>query len=307
MTQDFYLYLLVPGGGPDNVLGRIMLRGVEQESVAGSLKLDVEFFQEDNARLLPERDASPPRWIDLRGVITTNQAPQYAVGEVGIQLYERPAFRPAAPNTRTRVSWTWKLTPEDVERIEQARSRQLAAPLTLSITASGSIQLRDGVYAFSGDGPLTIATSDWEVLLKSLGYTLGPSNLAIVGGATRESGAWRDAERRLEEARRHLRAGKDYDALGACLGELEGLVTGPYKEASWKALVDGMPDQKAESVAAWFAAFATYLNRVGHHRDRTARSPDGDLQSMPLDHWEAELAVASAHFVLAYAIQLRED
>lgn len=202
MTDDFYLYLQIPGGGPpDNVLGRLMVRSVQQESSARRLKLDVEFFQEDNPRLLGDLETPPPRWIDLRATVTTNQMPNYEVGQIEIQLYERPAFKPAPPNTRTRVSWIWKLTPEDVERIEQARALQPAAPLTLSIKVTGSVQLRDGVYGFSGDsGSLTIATSDWEVLLKSLGYTLGPSHLAVIGGVTRESAAWRDAERRLEEA-----------------------------------------------------------------------------------------------------------
>jgi hypothetical protein len=307
MTDDFYLYLQIQGGGPpDTVLGRLMIRGVQQESAASRLRLDVEFFQEDNARLLPELDVPQPRWIDLRAAIRLNQTPQYKVGEVEIQLYDQPAFKPVPLNARTRVGWIWKLWPEDVERIEQARSLQPASPLILSIEVAGSVQLRDGVYGFAGSsGSLNIATSDWETLLTSMGYTLGPSRLALVGGATRDAAAWHEAERRLEEARRHLRAGRDYEALVACLGELEGVVTGPYTEQSWKEIVDGFPEQKGGSIARWFSGFATYLNRVGHHKDREQRDVQGDLLQMPLDHWEAELAVASAHFVLAYALQLR--
>ena len=60
-------------------------------------------------RLLADRDTPPPRWIDLHATITTNQPPQYKVGDLDIQTYERPAFKPLAPNTRTRVSWMWKL------------------------------------------------------------------------------------------------------------------------------------------------------------------------------------------------------
>ncbi len=308
MTDDFYLYLQDPGsGGPDNILGRMMLRGVQPETGAGRLRLDIEFFQEDNPRLLTGLDDPPPRWIDLRASIHTFQTPQYFVGNLTIDPYERPAFKPALPNHRTRVDWIWVLTPEDVERIEQARALQLAAPITLGIAVSGSVQLREGgVYAFQSSGAsLTIATSDWDTLLKSLGYTLGPSHLGVIVTATRESAAWREAETRLEQARRHLRAGKTYDALDACLCELESVVTAPYTEQSWKALVDAMPEQKGASLARWFSAFATCLNRVGHHRDRTERDAQGDLPLMPLDHWEAELMVSSAHFVLAYVLQLR--
>jgi hypothetical protein len=305
MTDDLYLYLQVPGGTPDLVLGRLMIRGFQPETAAGRLKLDLEFFQEDNSRLLSDVNRPPPRWIDLGATVTTNQAVQYTVGTVEIQLYERPAFKPAAPNTRTRVNWLWKLAPEDVERIEAARAPQPAAPVYLTITVNGSVQLHDGVYGFAGSGSLTIATSEWEALLASLGYTLRPSQLGTVGVATRESSAWHDAERRLEQARRHLRAGHDYDALDSCLSELESLVTQPYADQSWKPLVDGMPDQKSSGITRWLGGFATYLNKVGHHKDRSERSPDGDLQLMPLDHWEAELAVAAAHVVLAYALQLR--
>jgi hypothetical protein len=55
-------------------------------------------------------------------------------------------------------------------------------------------------------------------------------------------------------------------------------------------------------VARLLAAHCTYLNRVGYHRDRD--HPAGsELPPVPLDHWEAEIAVAVSQFWLTFALR----
>jgi hypothetical protein len=46
------------------------------------------------------------------------------------------------------------------------------------------------------------------------------------------------------------------------------------------------------------------LNKIGHHKDRKDRDAMGNLIEMPLNHWEAELALAASQVLLAYAIRL---
>ena len=106
-------------------------------------------------------------------------------------------------------------------------------------------------------------------------------------------------------ARSRLRAGEDYAALTSCLGEFEKLESKPYMAASWIPAISTDPVQKQEGVAGLLAAHCTYLNKIGHHKDRKDRDAMGNLLEMPLNHWEAELALASSQVLLAYAIRLK--
>lgn len=59
--------------------------------------------------------------------------------------------------------------------------------------------------------------------------------------------------------------------------QLEAFVTARYRDVSWKEQLALLPDQKVIGVAGWLAVLGDYLNKVGHHRDREAREPAGDL------------------------------
>jgi hypothetical protein len=152
---------------------------------------------------------------------------------------------------------------------------------------------------------LVIELSQWERLLQNLEYSLPPSHPALAGLPSLDHPSWKDATARLQNARSHHRSGEDYDALRECLSALEAVVHAPYNKESWKQRLTKLPDQKAEGLAELFSGVATYCNRVGHHRDRNARNAAGDLAPMPLDHWEADLMLGAAQFVLTYAIRLR--
>jgi hypothetical protein len=64
--------------------------------------------------------------------------------------------------------------------------------------------------------------------------------------------------------------------------------------------------RRGVGIAALLSGLATYCNKVGHHSDREWRDESGDLQPMPLDQWEADLAVAVSQFALTYALRLRQ-
>ncbi len=87
-----------------------------------------------------------------------------------------------------------------------------------------------------------------------------------------------------------------------CLRQFERIVTAPYSRDSWKGLFD-VPGQKEDGMVAALAGHCTYLNKVGHHRSRQERDQDGGLVEMPVDQWEAELAVGTSQFLLAYALR----
>jgi hypothetical protein len=307
VSTDCYLYLQeTPANSSITCIGRLVLHDMTFDQARTCLQIDVEFFQEDNPRLVAEQ---APRWIELRASIFTNEGSRREVGTIDVPSFERPAFRPTPVNSRTRVSWNWRLTQGDVENIERLRAHAPTAPLYLQIEVNGIVQIPEGVFGVnvSSGAQLKVESSQWETLITALGYTVGPSGLVAISAAGQNAPSWRESGDRLETARKLLRDGEDYAALQACLGEFEKIVSGPYSSANWKSLLAHMPAQKSDSVAAWLGGLCTYLNRVGHHKDRTDRDASGDLPSIPLDHWEAELAVSSAHFLLAYVVRLRSS
>ena len=153
-----------------------------------------------------------------------------------------------------------------------------------------------------GEGDFQIAVSDWEGFITTLGYRLPPTSAALAGLAATVHPSWKAAEERLLQARSHLRKGEGHAALTACLKEFEREVTAPYAEASWEKHFNE-PSQKLDGLKRALAGHCTYLNRVGHHLSRQDRTNAGGPAEMPVDQWEAELAVGASQFWLAYAIR----
>ncbi len=232
---------------------------------------------------------------------------QGSFGRLDIEMGQWPQINPAVQGA---VTWLWRLLPEDIEGIERARSDNPSAPLTFRIDVQGIIQrgFNQGgseAYPATGEGFLEIPLSQWQTLLAQLGFGVAPSAAELAGFGSSVHPSWAKAEEYLKPARVHLLRGDDYEALTDCLSQFERVTTAPYRDASWKELVAGMPEQKANSISELFAAHCSYLNRVGHHRGRTPPVGEKELQQMPLNHWEAELAVATSQFLLAYALRLK--
>ncbi len=250
-------------------------------------------------------------WVQLEVMISTPTMPRRQVGRVHI---DEKGMLPLAPSNGQTGRWIWEVRPEDVELVDQARSNQPSAPLYFHVDISGiakfiddSGQLHDLIAIRSADPQLQVELSHWDRLIRALGYTVPPSQVSVVTRVTLEHPAWANATKQLENARQHLRHGEDYDALRECLSALEGLVSAPYNTESWKSSFTSVQDQKADGLAELLSGFATYCNKVGHHRERENRNDSGDLPVMPLDHWEADLAVAVAQYLLTYAFRLRSN
>lgn len=323
MTTDVNLYLLEPGERhypqPPPPVGLFAVRGIESrgQRVASTsmlcLDIDVEAHVPPTPLSVPDgKDARQLAisWLQLEVTVSTQSSPHSQVGVVHI---EQKDMLPLRSGLTGSASWAWEIRAEDIERVERARSNQTNAPILFHINISGIVKLIDvetrqffDILPIRGSGAqLQVELSQWERLMQTLGYAVPPSQTSLVGVATQEHPSWSDATRRLGNARSHFRAGEDYDALRECLSALEGLVKTPYSASSWKALLGEVPEQKADGLAEMFSGFATFCNKIGHHRDRTSRDSLGDFPVMPLDHWEADIAVAVGQFIITYATRLR--
>ncbi len=245
------------------------------------------------------------RWVGLRAEISSQKIEPRMYGRVFLDPHER-SHQPGMPQFEIpgrEIEWNWFLLPEDLERIERDRSDAKGSPLNVKVTADGVIQTDSGMYMVRGEGNLEIALSDWESYLKMLGYNLPPSAAELAGLAAVDHPTWKEAAERLAPARVQVRAGEGRVAMMSCLREFERVVTAPYNRDSWKGRY-AVPDQKEDGLVAMLAGHCTYLNKVGYHRSRQDRDPQGGLVEMPVDQWEAELAVGVSQFWLTYALRL---
>jgi hypothetical protein len=319
MATDLQLYLVKPGdqGYSNQTVGRFSVRSIEcSGQTVGSMRclgIEVEAHgPQSPLGFKDEKGIEHPlivSWLQLGITVATNSTPRRDVGKVHV---DQRGMLPFVSGTSGRSTWTWEVTQEDVETVERTRSGQAAAPISLYFNVTGIAKLIDESGRFLDLVPIQCADayhqmelSHWERLISALGYGVPPSQAALVGTATQEHPSWGDAERRLANARSHLRKGEDYDALRQSLSAIEALVTAPYNVNSWKPLLIALPAQKADGLAELLSGFATFCNRIGHHRERSSRDGSGDLATMPLDHWEADIAVALAQYVLTYASRLR--
>jgi hypothetical protein len=320
MVTDVILSIVKPGDQTHSsqAVGRYIIRGVEAGQTIDSMKcLGIAVEAHGMSPPLAIKDGKGQEhplsvsWLQLEVVISTQTTPRREVGRVHM---DQKDMLPLDPGGARPGTWTWEVRDEDVEAVDQARSNQPSAPLYFHMDISGIAKLMgaggqffDVVPIRSAGQPLRVELSHWDRLLQALGYTVPPSQASVVTRGTLEHPTWAHATKRLENARLHLRHGEDYDALRGCLSALEGLVSVPYKAQSWKSRLTSVQDQKADGLAALLSGFATYCNKIGHHRERQNRNDAGDFPVMPLDHWEADLAVAVAQYLLAYASRLRSN
>jgi hypothetical protein len=301
MSSELQLFFRRNQSGFVNAsVGRLIVHDIEADDSQHGLSLKVEF--------LPDASSSSPQtptyWVSLGATTRTQLSPAQVVGSVRIDQNSQPPFPPTPPNRTTKAAWLWYLLPQDIELIEQGHSSQPAAPIFVELSVEGIAQTAEGVLGVEGQAQVKIELSQWHRLLEQIGYSIAPSGLAALSAGALTDNSWREAAKRLEPARNALVRGETHAALETCLSQLEGLETAPYKVETWKARFAAMPDQKRDSLAAWAAGLGTYLNRVGHHRSRGERDQQGDLTSMPLDQWEAQLTVASTQILLAYLLRL---
>src|SRR5579883_991503 len=319
MATDVTLYLVKPGEQTHSsqAIGRFSLREIEARGqTIDSMKcLSIDVEAHGPQQPLSVTDGKSQQhlltvsWLQLEAVISTQITPRREIGRVHI---DEKGMLPLGSGNARSGTWMWEVRSEDVEAVDQARSNQPNAPIYFHVDVSGigklvgdNGQLYDLIAVRSAGQQLKVELSHWDRLLTALDYAVPPTQASLVGRGTQEHPAWADAERRLNNARLHLRHGEDYDALRDALSAVEALVSAPYAVSSWKPLLTAVPAQKVDGLAELFSGFATFCNKIGHHRERSNRDGAGDLAPMPLDHWEAETAVAMAQYVLTYASRLR--
>jgi hypothetical protein len=208
---------------------------------------------------------------------------------------------PSQPET---IEVGWLLLPEDIEEIELDHGGSgPGAPWTFQVTVQGLLSGSTGVVAIDGDDTLSIPASNWQNLMRDLGFGLGPGAQTSMSQSTHDHPTWLDAQKRLAGARELLRAGEGRAALAECLSQFEALATLPYRADSWRGRW-AVPPQKDAGLVSAFSGHCAYLNKIGHHRDSKPDAASREHKQMPLDQWEAELAVAASHHYLAYALRL---
>jgi hypothetical protein len=319
MSCDLSVVMVPPGSrrGDVRVVGVLSIRDVgfsgQYVESEKCLDINVETYPTDNPVIsvkIGNTQVVPIfNWLTLEAEIWTVQVPRRQVGRVHIPA---AALLPIGTSRQGPAKWQWVIQPEDVEVVERARAAQPAGPLYFHVEIKGIAKLTGpagelgGLEALRGQAPqLVIEHSQWERLLGGLDYALPPSHVALVGLSALDHPSWAAATSLLEQARNHHRSGEDYEALQSCLSAFEAVVTAPYNADSWKRLLTALPDQKANGIAELLSGLATYCNRIGHHRSRAERDASGDLPQMPLDHWEADLVLGAAQFLLAYVRRLR--
>jgi hypothetical protein len=319
MTTDAYLYVVRPGdpGYSNETVGRYSIRGIEFSGQTLDSQKCLDISVETLPPLQPvtrkNGDKEIPvafTWLQLKAEVWTRSTPRHRVGRVHI---DQKGMLPLGAARSNPASWLWEVLPQDVEVIEETRSNQPNVPILFQIEISGiarmidpaTEQLLDLVPLRGSNTQHTMELSHWERLMQYMEYKLPPTHAALAGLSSLQHPSWAEATKRLEGARSRLRAGEDYDALRDCLSTLESLVSPPYAAGAWQDRLKALPDQKATGIAELLSGLAMYCNKVGHHRSRAERDAAKDLPQMPLDHWEADLAVGAAQFVTAYALRLR--
>lgn len=291
--QNLHLWVKGPDRPGQGLVGELSFQRIDPSpSEAGLLQLYLDFNPFPDFLSIGQS-----KWLALQGAIWDQKVPPRTCGNLEIPHEAWPTMRPTG---QSGLTWLWRLLPEDMEKIESRRDSQAA---NFRVRVTGLLQLPNVLFPVEGEGYFQVPVSEWLMLLTRLGYATPPSVASLVGAAVLESAAWRRAEQNLSSARRHLAAGEDRQAMTNCLDQFSALVTAPYNAPSWLAVLSDDPPQKKESFAAMLAGFCTYLNRVGYHRERSSATPGNQLVPMPLDHWEAESAVATAQIMLTMAIR----
>ncbi len=297
--DDVVMYLLgdkEPGrvGAPSTPIGRFVFRDVQagNRSTSEGLRLNLEFTCVAGA-------GKAPKWLAwLQARVESARIPPRVCGELVIEANEWPVL---GVESNQSLRWEWHLRSDELEKIELEtapgdRWRQFA------LQVAGIAQLGGEVRRVAASSQFRIPLSEWEDLLRSLGYGVPPTETELAGIAVRQHPSWPEAEHRLAEARRALRAGETHAALTVCLDQFSALADQPYREDSWRKYLPADPEQKQTSLARLLAAHCTYLNRIGYHRDRD--HPDGSgLAPVPVDQWEAEIALAASQYWLTLALR----
>lgn len=205
-------------------------------------------------------------------------------------------------------TWDWVFDSNDISAIEVVRSGdivfEIEAKAIVEISENGNMTI-----PIIGREQVRFSESDWISFIGNLGYStkygmsLPPSLL--------NDKCWIQAYELLDDAREHMQRGKTYDALRQCLSTIESYMDygkergGPYSEIVWEELLQDITPQKKDGILKLITGVSTYLNRVGHHRNSKLKD-NGNLTTIPLNQYEAELMLGISQLVVTYLERLKE-
>ncbi|BFH61129.1 hypothetical protein [Paenibacillus azoreducens] len=204
--------------------------------------------------------------------------------------------------------WDWIIDSNDISTLEGVRNGDLELDIEVKaiveITENGSKMI-----PIIGRERVRFSETDWISFIRHFGYST-KYGLSLPPSLLNDKN-WIEAYDSLNDAREHIQRGKTYDALRQCLSVIESYIDtdkrgGPYSERVWEELLHDITPQKKDGIAGLFAGVATYLNKVGHHRN-SRQKVNGNLETIPLDQYEAELLLGISQLVVTYLERLRTD
>lgn len=280
-------------------LGRLTLTSIGGPTAGEwGLRLSAEYHP-------PVDDIGSRRLVEVGAAITSVWPTHRTYGRVRM-LSNQPGRLGLLSPAPEPLTFVWSLAADEIELVETERAAAAKAQsLTFNLDLSGIAVLADRTVGFEGTSQFSLSSADWLALLGALGYGTPPSLAGLVETAMTDGVSWRVAEDKLRPARRQLGMGEDREALRSAYLLLDAISPNPYKSDWQEALEDpDMPPGKAAAIRGLLRAESHLLSALGRHPS-WERSESGDREMLPLDHWEAELAVAVAQLLLAAAERWR--
>lgn len=204
------------------------------------------------------------------------------------------------------VEWDWVLDSNDISNIEKVRSGDVRFDIEVKLI----IQTNEKeIVPFCGRDQVHFSEKDWLSFIQHYGYST-KYGLSLSATLLNDE-SWLHAFDMLKTARDHMQRGITYDALQQCLSAMEAYSDakergGPYDKKSWDGFLKDFIPQKKDGLAELFSGVATYLNKIGHHRE-SKHGEDGTKSSIPIDHFEVELMLAISHLVVTYLERIRKE
>lgn len=187
---------------------------------SGALRFSLHFTPDEGIAL------EGSRFVSVEAEVQTRQSPVRSRGKVIIAPDKRPQLNVTGPQS---LEWGWTLLPEDLDAIEAVTPPgDRWRSFTLKI--SGIVQLSSGTFPVTGSSDFRVPLSEWEDLLRSLGYGVSPAVAQLAGLPATTHPSWADVERRLAPARQALRAGETRRAMTVCLDQFSALADKPYRK-----------------------------------------------------------------------------
>lgn len=298
-NYPLHLYVVAKSEWGGRPLGSIRLTSIDgPQSGDGGLRLSVEYQP-------PADDLGPRRLVELIPSLTSALPTRRPYGRIRV-LSDPPGQLGLLGLRSSTHWWVWSLAPDEIELIETERAPNAGAERVLfNLDVRGIAAVGPDTYGFAGDTQISIATSDWLALLRAMGYAVPPSLSSLAGDAVTLAPSWTWAENQLRVARRHLALGEDREALRTGYLLFDAMERNPFR-SEWESILGDpdLPAEKADVIRDLLRAQASVLNKLGRHP--SDEITDGrDRQMLPLDHWEAELAIALAQLLLAAAERWR--